>query len=748
MKIHRAILSMLILPILSLISLALSPALAQDPPGWYPFQPAEDLGPSVLGMENWLETPAGVHGPVKMQDDAFVFADGTPVKFWGVNLGNADCAPPKAHGERWAQMKAKYGVNCVRLHKFIGPGRGGIGDPQDSTKFDPQSIDELDYFCAQLKERGIYYGWSWVFGHKVRPGDKDKLDAYDEIIAAGGDTNRIAVFIAEDVQDLRIDMIKALLNHRNPYTGLTYAEDPALAFIEFQNEDSIFFYTFRGYNDMSKLPTYKRKFNARFSEFLQQKYGNHEALVQAWGEKAMNAYEEKKENLADKNIMVQGNPWFFSPPGLEQAKNNGTYQRLLDTAAFLYQAQSKFYHKFQDAIRKEGYNGPLVGSCWHTPPGLPMYYNLLTDYEIGLIDRHSYFGKGTHGYRPQPGKFGNESQLDSPGSGILSKGLLQVDDRPFALSEWTTVFPNEWNIESPAIMAAYGLGLQGWDASYDFASHSRTYGNYLFAKRLSDPRLWVVDTPNQIGLYPLLARMVYRGDVEEGEIVSTRYIDPEQLRKGQPEWIHEETTTADWDFTDYQGKVPAAALAAGRVVVDFVEEPKDSVFPDMSKYLDGNTIISSTKQLKWRREADGQRGYFTIDTDGTLGVVGHLPDEPVEAGKMSVSSSNPFAIIAVTSTAKDKTLQDCETALLVAMARVRNTGMVIDGEQLKQVGKGPMLMEPVEADITLSGRRIKEVRLLDHDGRATESTLELKSPNAFSVNGVRDKTFYYQVVFE
>ena len=34
-----------------------------------------------------------------------------------------------------------------------------------------------------------------------------------------------------------------LLKHRNPHTGLTYAEDPAIAFVEIINEQSILFYT-------------------------------------------------------------------------------------------------------------------------------------------------------------------------------------------------------------------------------------------------------------------------------------------------------------------------------------------------------------------------------------------------------------------------------------------------------------------------------------------------------------------------
>ncbi len=61
---------------------------------WFPFAPKLE-GPSVFGMEDWLDAPAGKHGGVRMDKDQFKFEDGTPVQFWGTNLTFGDCAPPK-----------------------------------------------------------------------------------------------------------------------------------------------------------------------------------------------------------------------------------------------------------------------------------------------------------------------------------------------------------------------------------------------------------------------------------------------------------------------------------------------------------------------------------------------------------------------------------------------------------------------------------------------------------------------------
>ncbi|HSU65978.1 MAG TPA: hypothetical protein VLJ39_03850, partial [Tepidisphaeraceae bacterium] len=441
------------------VSLVTSPADAAkytEPlagPDWFAFTPSDDLSPSAIGMENWLEKPAGKRGGVRMAGDHFQLDDGTPIKFWGTNLAYASgCAPEKKIADFTAARFAKYGINAVRLHKFTYPGGEGIGDRNDSTQFDPKGLDRLDYFSSQLKDHGVYFGWSHTYGLRVRPGDRGRLLAYDEIVKAhkGGNTYGFINF-APDVQDLMIESVVNLLKHKNPYTGLTYAHEPALCFIELQNEDDIFFYTSAG--ALNGCPTYKKAFLQRFSQWLKGRYGSDESLKKAW-----NGAIKPDESLAAGNIDVQLNPWFFSEDHLPKTQG-GEHQRLLDTAAFLHDVQDQYYSRYVKAIREAGYKGPINGSPWQAPSGLPDLYNLKSDYAAGYIDRHNYFG----------GKFG-QTMLDHPGSGYLSSGLQQVIDRPFGLSEWITVYPSLYSAEGPPMVAAYGLGLQGWDASYEFQS--------------------------------------------------------------------------------------------------------------------------------------------------------------------------------------------------------------------------------------------------------------------------------------
>jgi len=599
----------------------------------------------------------------------------------------------------------------------------GIGDPNDATRMDPEGLDRLDYFSAELKKQGVYFGWSHTFGFHVCPGNRARLVAYDEIEKNLQGNTYAFINFAEDVQDLMIDMVVNLLRHKNPYTGLTYAEEPALSFIEMQNEDDIFFYT--SANAFNACPTYRKLFMKRFAEWLKARYGSEEKLAAAWGGL------RGDESLAAANIVPETNPWFFSDNHLP-GQQDGPRQRLLDTAQYLHELQNKFYARFLKAIRDAGYQGPVCGSPWQAPSMVPHYYNLRSDYLAGYIDRHNYFGGGLA-----------DSMLAQPGSGYFSSGLQQVTDRPFGLSEWIHVYPSLYSAEGPAIIAAYGMGLQGWDASYEFQSQS--------AGRVFDDRagwfpwgVWEADVPTQLGQFPALARMVLRGDVKESDVISVRRVSLAELARG--EFSFSDKVEQQGDVKTFGGSVPPEALAAGRVVVEFTDAAKPSTFPDMAQYRQGSRIISATRQLAWDTAG---KGYFMVSTPGTKGLVGFAEGKTIKLGNVSIGLSCPYASVFLTALDKDATLETAKTALLTAVARSCNTDFsyfAIDSKVLEN-GKPPILLEPVKAAIAINGRTITAVNVLDHDGRRTGKTLPVAG-GQFTIDGTRERAMYYEVVFQ
>jgi hypothetical protein len=696
-------------------------------PDWFPFQPSRQPAPGVIDMDGWLDHPAGARGGVRMVKDRFGFEDGTPVKFWGVNLSYTANAPDKETAEFTAARLARYGVNAVRMHKFSYPkGQMGIGDPNDSTRMDPQGLDQLDYFVSRLKEHGVYFGWSHSYGFHVVPGDRKRLLAYDEIAKNLQGNTYAFINFAEDVQDLMIEMVVNLLKHKNPHTGRTYADEPALCFIELQNEDDIFFYTSE--KAFNSCPTYRKRFLERFAAWLKERYGSQEKLQAAWGEALRSG-----ETLAGASIVPQLNPWFFGEDHLPGQKG-GARRRLLDTAAFLHEVQDRFYGRFVKAIRDAGNRGPINGSPWQAPSMLPHYYNLYSDYKAGYIDRHNYFGgQGAEMFA---------SMLTRPGSGYFGSGLQQVIDRPFGLSEWINVYPNVYGAEGPAILAAYGMGLQGWDASYEFQSQAarRTFddiaGQFPWG-------VWEADVPTSLGQYPALARMIHRGDVKEGDVISVRRVSPADLAEGR--FNFSDKVEQHGDVKSFSGSVPPEALAAGRVVVEFTEKSQPSQLPDMSRYAQGGVIRSVTGQLAWDTS---DRGFFTVNTAGTKAVVGFAEGKEQTLGDVKIKLDCPFASLFLTALDRGTDLANGKHALITALARQGNTGFryfAPDNKVLKNGGP-PILLEPVKATVSVGGRTIAAVNVLDHDGRPTGRTLPV-TDGRFVLDGARDKAIYYEVVF-
>jgi hypothetical protein len=696
-------------------------------PDWFAFRPAKEVVPGVIDMERWLDGPAGKHGGVRMVKEGFAFEDGTPIKFWGVNLSYTASAPDHPTAEFTSARFAKYGVNAVRMHKFSYPaGQGGIGDPNDSALWDPKGLDQFDYFSARLKEKGVYFGWSHTYGFKVVPGDRKRLLAYDEIEKNLQGNTYAFIHFAEDVQNLIIEKVVNLLKHKNPYTGLTYADEPALSFIELQNEDDIFFYTSE--KAFNACPTYKKRFEEKFAAWLNEHYRSQEQLRKAWGDAL-----RPSETLADANIEPQLNPWFFGEDHLPGQKG-GQRRRLLDTAAFLHAEQDRFYGKFVGAIRDAGYKGPLNGSPWQAPPMLPHYYNLYSDYKVGYIDRHNYFGgKG-------PEMF--DSMLRRPGSGYLGTGFQQVADRPFALSEWIHVYPNVYAVEGPPIVGVYGMGLQGWDASYEFQSQANrrvfddTAGGFPWG-------VWKADVPTSLGQYPALARMIYRGDVKQGEVISRRRVSLAELAEGR--FSFSDNVEQRGDLKVFGGSVPPEALAAGGVVVEFTDKPQPSLLPDMSRYRQGSVIKSTTGQLAW--DTSGQ-GFFTVNTAATKAVVGFTDGKEQTLGDVKVRLETPFASFFLTALEPGEDLSGGKRALITVLARQSNTGFTYfapDNQVLNNGGQ-PILLEPVKATFTIAGRPVESVQILDHDGRRTGRTLPVKD-GQFTISGAKDKAIYYEVVY-
>jgi hypothetical protein len=262
---------------------------AAEPEPWTPFHlPWEAPPDAVADARFLLDAPAGKHGPITVRDGHLVFKNGKRARFWAMNLSGEGCCPPPEIAPRAADRLSKFGFNLVRFHgldsqwgKTLFP-----KNAPDTQQFDPEQLDKLDRMIAELEKRGIYININLHVGRHFKPGDGLPQT---ESLGYG----KYCVIFDPRMIELQKDYARKLLTHRNPHTGRTYADDPAVVIIELTNENSLFGGWTSGFlrgkqtkpnaGTWADIPPYYGEELTRFyNQWLAKRYPTREALAAAW----------------------------------------------------------------------------------------------------------------------------------------------------------------------------------------------------------------------------------------------------------------------------------------------------------------------------------------------------------------------------------------------------------------------------------------------------------------------------------
>ncbi len=297
-----------------LIVLAFAPGIGAQST-WFPLSLSwEDSSKTFIDASDLLvdypgQDPATVidaRGHLRASSDGHFYFErtGKRARFWGVNFTFNASFPPcpdepsfyngfgdTQSADKIARRLAKLGVNVVRFHHMdTSPSRDGIWDrnyyPHDTQHLDPAQIRRLDYLISQLRKNGIYANINLKVGRHFGAGDGiDLTQAFSGNLSY---FQGVANFDPRMIE-LQQDYARELLTHVNPYTGRTYAEDPAVAFVEIANEDSLFGTMLNdgGLNYVpgvsDSLPDYySRELDALWNTWLLARYGSRESLDTAW----------------------------------------------------------------------------------------------------------------------------------------------------------------------------------------------------------------------------------------------------------------------------------------------------------------------------------------------------------------------------------------------------------------------------------------------------------------------------------
>lgn len=493
----------------------------------------------VLDASGLLDAPAGKYGFVQAHNGHLFFSNGQRAKFFGVNLPARSNTPTRETAEIMAQRFASMGINVVRLHAADLPPSEqpcswtscqetplldyGSGS---SRCFHPDGHDRFDYFCAKLKEKGIYLHIDLYVARSFVKGDELDYDMKGDSLLPPTACLKCYTMVNRRLIELQKEYARELLCHINPYTGLALIDDPAVMTIQINNEDSVL----KGTDEFSNAPEiypYQKELRERFSHFLLLKYGSREHLRKAWTFENECALEPDEDPHTATVRMAKGGFLQTSNDPCGSWMGSESPARYADTIAFGMWMNQQYYCEMIDFLHALGAKVPistsnLVGgaadvyshsnadvmennSYYHAPlfpvEGNSYRVKALTEYvSLSPLQMHQHWGQ-------------DKTTILS----LAAEGA--VAQKPFVMSEWNEYGMHPFHSTAFASTVAYAC-LNDWDGLILYAHHT----SENWDDQPSDEIRSVFDAyndPSLIAQWPMLARIFLEGLVAP----SKRHVD-------------------------------------------------------------------------------------------------------------------------------------------------------------------------------------------------------------------------------
>ena len=724
----------------------------------------------VLDFSFLLDAPAGKYGFASVKDGHFHIA-GRRVRFYGFNIAFRNLFSPKRDSEIMAERLSRAGVNFVRLHAADCIPRDGEHllidySKGNSTNFDPENLDRLDYLFHCLKQKGIYIQLDLLVRRGYMPGDG--LDYPDGLLKF---FKQIYIFNRRLVE-LQKEYAEKYLLRVNPYTGLRYVDDPAVVVVQVMNENSIFWND--GCRDGSNLPSYMLELDRRFNSYLLAKYGSRKALDAAWtrddGTRCLLDGEDPEKGTVRRLAHLEGTQmyadWKADYRGMDSPA------RYADYTEFLTGIQLDFSREMREHLLSLGVKCPINIS--NHAQGAADIYSL--DRYADVNQDNAYWN------HPDPMKQDaphyhdlNMVENDPRKTGVDSPFKLnlvtrlnhdRVTGKPFMAAEWNILYGTDFRSDALPMVAAYA-SLQDWDGMVLYAyHHANSMEKYDDAKLdgpfnlYNDPATW-----GQVGLCSYLFQ---RGLVSPGRNLLEVCYSERDLYAVPRNWI------APYGYASYVSRVAASfiglkytgdadvALASGntptgdyttarrglifsrspykdgaqkyRGLEEFIKlhagagdrfeviEDGDSVDADYRNYsrildaamkrwglltgeqglLDDGRLVSDTDEL----EFDFKRGVFRINTPQLKAVSGNIKGE-ARLGRYRFEVENRRMTLSLLSL-DEKSTDESGHLLLVALGWCGNLGMRFtekeDGSRvMTDAGHGPVSIDSLEGSLQEGG---------------------------------------------
>ena len=379
---------------------------------WKPLAfPRDVIAGSALDFSRFQDAPAGKYGRATVMASGGIAFEKRPrqrVRFYGTNLCFTAQYLEHKEAEKLADDLAKMGYNSVRMHhmdQFLT-----VKDASHSTVLNPDFIEKMDYLFYCLKQRGIYITIDLYCSRLLRGGEIPEYPATYQYEL------KMLIPLFASARENWKEYVRKLICRKNPYTGLSWAEDPMLFMVNLVNEDTVL-------TEWKNNPAIKKLYEQRFEEWLKQ-HGNTEP--------------------ADRPILLK---------------------------VFLAKLQTEAINELRCFLQNEVKLQALITD--NNFISQPAQAGLRS--RLDLVDNHEYWDHPTFPGRAfsLPNGYTQRSAITAMAAVPRRMMPSRIFGKPFVVTEFNYCLPNSYRSEGGPLIGAYA-GLQDWDGLYRFAwAHSR-----------------------------------------------------------------------------------------------------------------------------------------------------------------------------------------------------------------------------------------------------------------------------------
>jgi hypothetical protein len=546
------------------------------------------------------------------------------------------------------------------------------------------------------------------------------LDGY-----SGKDDLWAVLYFNEKLQEGYRSWVKYLYTTPNPYTGVALKDEPAVAVIQIENEDAVFFWTMGAVK-----PALAKMAGRQFAGWLKQKYGSLDAVKQRWGTAVLKEDDFQEEIFGLYHIYE-----------LTVTAREAISERLRDQTEFYTYKQRSFYDGMARYYKSLGCKQLINGNNWRTASQSRLLdLERWTNSGVDVLAANKYFDpqhKGPNdGWRIDPGDFyGAPSALKNPAD--LPSNIKHVAGHPMMVTESGWNLPNKYQTEGPLLMAAYG-GLTGLDAFFWFCPTAVTFAKQLHFSFLNiagqhPMNRWSTSTPGEMGMFPANALIQRLGYIREENSVKEQRSLGSMLNRSVPQIFEEQSFDPNRDFfiadKNNEGKPVLSPLTflTGGVSTGYGAKKDTLVLTaDIEKLVDTEKkqVISVTGEQK----LDYSNGIFVLNSPKAKAVSGFLNTQKIfDLGNLEIRSDNEYATIELVSM-DGKNLDKSKKILLQVgtifrpsnwneePATFEQNNQKINGFKITNTGSLPWKGMPAKGSISIKNKLIKKATQLDAAG--------------------------------